>query len=263
MTTALTVPDNDARGVALLKAVGLDRVQPEQRDLALAIADRYGLDVMLKHLVMVEGKPYITRDGLLHVAHRSGLFDGIEVSRPQLEGEYWTASCTVFRRDMTRGFTYHGRYPAKGGNARFAPEMAVKVSEVMALRRAFDISAPVVEERWDMEAQGLPAEPPARQTLADRARAAVSTIAPKALPEPQPAQEPDEYEDMEAIAAEVFDAPEPVAPSVTSEALTAWMAANGIEKAYAASVAAEMFPGVKRLNDEQRAVLQASLEARR
>ena len=261
MTTALTVADNGTREIALLKAVGLDRVQPEQRDLALAIADRYGLDVMLKHLVMVEGRPYVTRDGLLHVAHRSGLFDGIEVSRPQLEGEFWTASCTVYRRDMTRGFTYHGRYPAKGGNARFAPEMAVKVSEVMALRRAFDIAAPVIEERWDLDAAAMPAEAP-RQSLADRARAAVSTIAPKELPAPD---QPDAYEDMESIPADVFDEPPAVMgpATVTSESFTAWMASNGVEKAYAASVAAELFPGVKRLNDEQRAILLASLEARR
>ena len=60
------------RKLALLKAVGLDRVPPEQRELALAIAKRYDLDLMLKHLVLVDGRPYVTRDALLHIAHRSG-----------------------------------------------------------------------------------------------------------------------------------------------------------------------------------------------
>ena len=30
---------------------------PEQRQLAIAIAERYGLDLMLKHLVLIEGGP--------------------------------------------------------------------------------------------------------------------------------------------------------------------------------------------------------------
>ncbi len=174
MTTALA-PIEDKRNAALLKAVGLDRVPPEQRELALAIADRYELDLMLKHLVLIEGRPYLTRDGLLHIAHRSGVFDGMEVSDPVIvdigAGKYWSARCSVYRKDMSRPFTYAGRYPLSGGNAKFAPEMAVKVSEVMALRRAFDVSAPVIEERWDLPAVPDP-EPPRSTSDAIAARRA-------------------------------------------------------------------------------------------
>jgi hypothetical protein len=138
-----------AEEAALLKAVGLDRVPPEQRALALNIADRYGLDLMLKHVVLIDGRPMITRDGLLHIAHRSGQFDGIEVTDPVLEGGYWHARATVWRKDMSRGFTFSGRYPAQGGNAKYAPEMATKTAESHAFRRAFDISAPTVDEQWD------------------------------------------------------------------------------------------------------------------
>ena len=153
--TAMTATDTDSkRKLALLKAIGLDKVPPEQRELALNIAKRYDLDLMLKHLVLIEGRPYITRDGLLWVAHRSGQLDGIEVTDPEVVnlpgvGEFWRATCSVYRKDMSRPITYAGRYPTKGGNQRYAPEMAVKVSEVMALRRAFNVSAPVFEERWD------------------------------------------------------------------------------------------------------------------
>lgn len=168
MTTDTQVVDIDRereqkRKAALLRAIGLDKVPPEQRELALAIANRYELDLLLKHVVLVDGRPYITRDGLLHIGHRSGQLDGIEVSDPELVtlpgvGEFWRAVATVYRKDMSRGFRYQGRYPSKGGNQRFAPEMAVKVAEVMALRRAFDVSAPVIEERWDIETQA-PDEP--------------------------------------------------------------------------------------------------------
>jgi hypothetical protein len=174
MTTEIA-PAPRTLDVALLKAVGLDRLAPEQRQLALAIAERYELDLLMKHLVMIEGRPYITRDGLLHVAHRSGQLDGIETSEPTVVDNYWRSTCSVFRKDMSHAFTYTGRYPTTGGNQKFAPEMAVKVGEVMALRRAFDVSAPVLEERWEVEVPAV--EPVARPSLAERAAAKAAEVA--------------------------------------------------------------------------------------
>ena len=179
MTSEITTAPRSL-DVALLKAVGLDRLAPEQRQLALAIAERYDLDLLLKHLVMIEGRPYITRDGLLHVAHRSGQLDGIETTEPAVVDGFWRSTCSVYRKDMGHAFTYGGRYPTSGGNQKFAPEMAVKVGEVMALRRAFDVSAPVLEERWDVEVPEV--EPVARPTLAERAAArAAEIIAPESV----------------------------------------------------------------------------------
>lgn len=177
----------EKRGLALLRAVGLDKAAPEQRELALAIADRYGLDLMLKHLVLIEGRPYVTRDALLHIAHRSGQLDGMETTEPTVSDGYWRASCTVWRKDMSRGFTYSGRYPERGGNAKFAPEMALKVAESMALRRAFDIAAPSADERWDVDVPAAPAAP--APTLADVARAKAADVAqpvPESPSEPEP-----------------------------------------------------------------------------
>ena len=175
-----TVPSvTDPRELALLKAVGLDRLNPDQRELALNIAKRYELDLLMKHLVMIEGRPYITRDGLLHVAHRSGQLDGMETSEPAIVDAFWRATCSVYRKDMGHPFTYTGRYPTTGGNAKFAPEMAVKVAEVMALRRAFDVAAPTAEERWDA-GDPLPIEATPKPSRAGRAaqkRAEVETPA--------------------------------------------------------------------------------------
>ena len=187
-TEVVAVPEDREykRQAALLKAIGMDRVPAEQREIALAIAKRYDLDLLLKHLVLVDGRPYVTRDGLLHVAHRSGALDGIEVTDPELVdlpgvGQFWRAKASVYRKDMSRPFVYAGRYPAKGGNQRFAPEMAVKVAEVMALRRAFDVSAPVIEERWDMDVPvNTEPEPSLRESIAAK-RAALAEPA-AALP---------------------------------------------------------------------------------
>jgi hypothetical protein len=89
----------------------------------------------------------------LHVAHTSRQFDGIEVvESPTLDATHWHAKVSVYRKDMGRPFTYPGRYPKDGDNKRYAPEMAIKVAEVMALRRAFDVAAPTIEEQWDQAA---------------------------------------------------------------------------------------------------------------
>lgn len=182
---------SDARELALFKAIGLDKLAPEQRELALNIAGRYGLDLMLKHLVIIEGRPYITRDGLIHVAHRSGVFDGIEVTDPVKTDGYWRARCSVYRTDKTRPFTYPGRYPAAGGNQKYNEEMAIKVAEVAALRRAFDVSAPTVEERWEGEDAALPAAPAPGASLAEIAAAkAAALTAPGDEPPTAPANVP-------------------------------------------------------------------------
>lgn len=227
------VATTNGRENALLKAVGFDRLAPEQRELGMAIAQRYDLDLLLKHLVLIDGRAYITRDGLLHIAHRSGQLDGIETTRPVLteDGKHWESTCSVYRKDMGRAFTYTGRYPSSGGNAKYAPEMAVKVGEVAALRRAFDVAAPTAEERWDMEPGDL--EPaPKQPTLAERIRDTAAAL-------------PDTADSTTSLSAEDFKA---------------WYVDAGIDEARAMAAAKELFPGHKGLlTDEQRYLLKVAL----
>jgi hypothetical protein len=199
MTTEVATNGSDqGRKLALLRAIGLDKASPDQRELALNIAQRYELDLLMKHLVLIDGRPYITRDGLLHVAHRSSQLDGITTSEPVIVDEFWRATASVYRKDMSHPFTYTGRYPTKGGNAKFAPEMAVKVAEVMALRRAFDVAAPTAEERWDAD---VPTEPaPPAPTLAERA-AAKAAIVVEPTPQEAASEPPVAEEEADGGAA--------------------------------------------------------------
>lgn len=208
-TAIATVSEvTDPRELALLKAVGLDKLQPEQRELALNIAGRYELDLLLKHMVMIEGRPYITRDGLLHIAHRSGVLDGIGTTEPILgEDGYWRATCSVWRKDMTHPFTYTGRYPKEGQNKKFAPEMAVKVGEVMTLRRAFDVAAPAAEERWDVDGAVDHEPPPKPPTLAERVAekaAVVEPVSPTAAYDEVLRENAPEFVDVQAEAQRIF-----------------------------------------------------------
>ena len=182
------VVDDQRRKAALLRAIGLDKVTESERELALAIAKKYELDLLLRHAMIIDGKLYVTRDGLLWIAHRSGMLDGIEVTEPEIVtlpgvGEFWRAICSVYRKDMSRPFVYAGRYPVNGQNRKFAPEMAVKTAEVMALRRAFNVSAPAYEERWDLptvqadvDAVSTPQQPP--RTLAERVQERRASVGP-------------------------------------------------------------------------------------
>jgi len=205
---ATTEPTVEGRKLALLRAIGLDRVSPDQRSLALNIAQRYELDLLMKHLVLIDGRPYITRDGLLHVAHRSGQLDGITTSEPAVIDGFWRATASVFRKDMSHPFTYTGRYPTSGGNQKFAPEMAVKVAEVMALRRAFDVAAPTAEERWDAEVPAEPAPPP--QSLAERAAQVRASIhATEATAEPGA---PADAADGASVLEPAAEPPAPTSP---------------------------------------------------
>ena len=153
----------------LASLLGMNPRDPKTHAM-VAVCNRYELDPLLKHVVVIpQGGVYITRDGLLHIAHRSGQLDGIEiVSGPDLVDGEWRVTVSVYRKDMSRPFTFPGRYPAAGGNRKYAPEMALKVAESMALRRAFDVSGlGIVDEQLPDEA------PPQREQRPTPARPVV------------------------------------------------------------------------------------------
>ena len=130
--------------------------------MALSICNKYGLDPLLKHVVLIGGNAkderggyikkytvYITRDGLLHVAHSSGNLDGMRTSLWQDDLGVW-AECTVYRKDMTHEFSYKVYMDEYKANTqvwqKYAKSMLIKVAEVFTLRRAFDVAITPIEE---------------------------------------------------------------------------------------------------------------------
>lgn len=161
----------------ILRALNLNPDDPNTQALLL-VCDRYSLDPLLKHMVLIQGRPYITRDGYLHIAHLSGRFDGMEVVDSGETNSEWWAKVSVYRKDMGRPFTYIGRYPKQDAKhmAKYGPEMAIKTAEVMALRRAFDVTGVgAADEQWDTvdvqeAAPAAPAEELATQEHLDTLR---------------------------------------------------------------------------------------------
>jgi len=125
----------------ILEYLGLPPNSVNARATVL-VCKRYGLDPLLGHLEIVKNKIYITRDGMLHVAHQSGQFDGLVVDeeRRNSTDDGWTARVSAWRKDMGHPFTYGAQ--CKDSEEKDDPQaMALARAERRALRRAFDIPA--------------------------------------------------------------------------------------------------------------------------
>lgn len=146
MTTDLAPFNADQEAIA--QYLGLNPRDPKSHAV-MVVCERYKLDPILKHVIVIpKGGVYVTRDGLLHVAHMSGQLDGIVMEEQGENDAEWWAEVSVYRKDMRFPFKFRGRYSKHGANKAYGPEMALKCAEALALRRAFDITGlPVLEER--------------------------------------------------------------------------------------------------------------------
>ncbi|HEY8601786.1 MAG TPA: recombinase RecT [Thermomicrobiales bacterium] len=155
----LTVPNTQLQTMAdprerdrLLRNLILPKATPEQFSLVLAICQRYGFDPLLRHVLIVGGNLYVTRDGLRHMAWQSGQFDGYDPpeERKGDDGK-WIVTVKVYRKGIARPFVATA-YQSEAENSqspvwRSHPRlMTGKVAEVIALRMAFGVSLGGAEE---------------------------------------------------------------------------------------------------------------------
>ena len=135
----------------LLKTMILRDASNEQIEVAVRVCKRYGLDPLLRHVVFIAGQLYITRDGLMHLAHASGQLDGIEVEAVCDDDGRWIATARVYRKDMSHPFVYSAyqvehEVPTSRAWQKAPRAMTIKCAEVMALRRAFAVALPGAAE---------------------------------------------------------------------------------------------------------------------
>lgn len=174
-----TLPDK------ALRYLGLHPDNPATWVLA-ALARKYDLDPLLNEVAVISTKqglkPYITRDGLLTIAHRSGHFDGITTDDLH-EGESgWGATVTVWRNDMSHGFTYSagcGKHEPQAQQGH-GPEMALARAERRALHRAFNI--PTAGNDWEDD----PTEPAAGSLAGHSASGGMAAREVGTTPSPEP-----------------------------------------------------------------------------
>jgi hypothetical protein len=134
------VDDGRVRMSELLAAVGIKAGDPVHQ-AALIACHQYDLDPLRKEVIVIpRSGPYVTRDGYLRIAHRSGHLDGIVVMDESETPTHWEAKVAVHRKDMAHPFTYTGRYPKAGTNKQYGREMAITRAERTALARAFPVA---------------------------------------------------------------------------------------------------------------------------
>jgi len=151
MSTAMAVVTDTTERNRLTAQLILRNATRDELALVIGLCDRYGLDPLLKHIVVISHNIYVTRDGLLHIAHASKQLDGMEVSAEKDDRGMWVATCRVYRKDMRHPFVYQAHQQehqsATSPVWKNAPRaMTIKCAEVMALRRAFDVSIGASEE---------------------------------------------------------------------------------------------------------------------
>ena len=168
----LPVPTSDSHWskeqIELIKRTVAKGASDDELKLFLHLASRYDLDPFTRQIWFIkygdDAHIFTGRDGFLHIAHRSGAFNGMqtqlreepvsfEIKFYNKREKRWealkkpsqfVAICTVFRKDMEKPFkcevweseysTGQGLWPTK------RRVMIQKVAEASALRRAFDIS---------------------------------------------------------------------------------------------------------------------------
>lgn len=127
-----------------MQALGLNLRDPKVQALAL-VAQRYGLDLILKQVFLIQGTVYVSHAGLLSVAHRSGDLDGIEVTVRE-EPSKWVATAKVWRKSMRLPFVYEDECYKNENTVKDKRKRAITRAERNALRRAFDVGVDVWED---------------------------------------------------------------------------------------------------------------------
>jgi len=167
-TTANNESPWNREQVELIKRTVAKGASDDELKLFLHLASRYDLDPFTRQIWFIkygdDAHIFTGRDGFLHIAHRSGAFNGMQTQLREepigFEIRYYNrkekkvevlkrpsqfvAVCTVYRKDMTEPFvcevweseysTGQGLWPTK------RRVMIQKVAEASTLRRAFDIS---------------------------------------------------------------------------------------------------------------------------
>ncbi|MBN2734749.1 MAG: phage recombination protein Bet [Methanomicrobiaceae archaeon] len=153
----VAVQELSAEKLQLIKNICAKDCTDNEFQLLMHLAKTYGLDPLARQIWAVKypGSPaqiFCGRDGLLVIAHRSEVFDGME-SGVRKEDEEFIGWARVFRKDMSKPFyreVYGSEYNTGKALWKSKPRtMIQKVAEAQALRLAFSITGMYSQEEMD------------------------------------------------------------------------------------------------------------------
>jgi len=130
--------------------------------LLVHMANEYGLNPLKREIWAVKysynpAQIFVSRDGFLSIAHKSGQFNGMETTFDEVKlddnKKDLTATCVVYRKDMEHPIkvtVYQSEYDSKMSVWKTKPRtMLQKVAESQALRRAFNVDGVYSPEEFD------------------------------------------------------------------------------------------------------------------
>jgi phage recombination protein Bet len=143
--------------IDLIKNTVAKNATDEELQLFMHVANKYELDPLNKEIWFIKYNDkaipsmFTSRDGYLKIAHRSGVFDGMNSYTIDDEhGNPIKGVCEVYRKDMRHSFKAEVKVSEYKQNSptwsKFTSAMIIKVAEVFALKRAFSISGLVTQE---------------------------------------------------------------------------------------------------------------------
>jgi phage recombination protein Bet len=154
-TTSAAVPATyDREKLQLIRDMCAKGATDNEFLVMMELANRYQLDPFARQIWLVKygdspAQIFCGRDGYLAIAHRSGVFDGMDAGADKdAEGQLY-GWCKVWRKDMSHPFevrVYASEYSTGKNLWKDKPRtMIQKVAEAQCLRRAFSISASIPE----------------------------------------------------------------------------------------------------------------------
>jgi hypothetical protein len=98
-TLELYTPEKQQEVLSLLGLSG-----PKHHiQLLFQLGEKYQLDILTKEITLIPGKgPFVGVWGRLHVAHRSGKLDGLEMDEEWETDKHYCVRTIVWRKDMSR-----------------------------------------------------------------------------------------------------------------------------------------------------------------
>jgi len=106
-----------------------------------ALFAEYGLRPDLGHIVILGDRPYITREGLLYYARKSGQLAGIEVEIVEKNKDFCLVKATVLTKDGGK-FEAFGDASTSNTNRMVSPHL-IRMAETRAINRALREAFPI------------------------------------------------------------------------------------------------------------------------
>lgn len=171
-TLEIYTPEKQKEVLALLGLRGPDN----QVQLLFQLGEKYQLDILTKEVTLIPGKgPFIGVWGRLHIAHRSGMLDGLEMDDEWETDKHHCVRVVVWRKDQTRpaakvigrvGKHERKDWPmeiARARGLRAGLGFAFSIHDAYDQADEDDAWVPAPDERVDTNGNVTPAEPPKRE----------------------------------------------------------------------------------------------------